>query len=145
MPFLRPKCIGPEGESGLQRSRLSDGLVEVGISHFQLASCVTGAAPSHRGTWLSTRKGRPNLGPFLRRGVVTINSQTKEITRSGQYWAFVTLIPAVVKWGARRFDSQSTAIDLHHVAVENPDGQHVLVVSNAGAARRFNCNLKYGG
>jgi glucosylceramidase len=32
--------------------------------------------------------GRPNLGPFPCGGVVTINSQTKEITRSGQYWAF---------------------------------------------------------
>jgi glucosylceramidase len=32
--------------------------------------------------------GRPNIGPFPCGGVVTINSETKEITRSGQYWAF---------------------------------------------------------
>ncbi len=84
--------------------------------------------------------GRPNLGPFPCGGVVTINSQTKEITRSGQYWAFAHF-SRLVRRGARRFDSQSTAVDLYHVGLENPDGQQVLVVSNAGAARTVQLQL----
>ena len=78
--------------------------------------------------------GRPNIGPFPCGGVVTIDSQTREITRSGQYWAFAHY-SRVIRRGARRFDSQSAAADLQHVGVVNPDGQRVLVVTNAGAAR----------
>jgi len=66
--------------------------------------------------------GRPNLGPFPCGGVVTINSQTKEITRSGQYWAFAHY-SRLVRRGARRFDSQTASADLKQVAFENPDGQ----------------------
>jgi glucosylceramidase len=78
--------------------------------------------------------GRPNIGPFSCGGAVTINSQTKEITRSGMFWAFDHL-SRVIRRGARRFDSQSEAADLQHVALENPDGQQVLVVTNMGPAR----------
>jgi glucosylceramidase len=72
--------------------------------------------------------------------VVTINSQTKEITRSGQYWAFAHY-SRVIRRGARRFDSQSTAADLQHVAVENPDGQQLLIVTNMGPARTIELRL----
>ncbi len=85
-------------------------------------------------------RGRPNIGPFSCGGVVTINSQTQEITRSGQYWAFAHY-SRVVRRGARRFDSQSAAVDLQHVGLENPDGQQVLVVSNAGPARTIDLRL----
>jgi glucosylceramidase len=85
-------------------------------------------------------QGRPNVGPFSCGGLVTINSQTKEITRSGQYWAFAHY-SRVVRRGARRFDSQSTAVDLHHVGLQNSDGSYVLVVSNAGAARTVQLQL----
>jgi glucosylceramidase len=78
--------------------------------------------------------GRPNIGPFPCGGVVTIDSQTREVTRSGQYWAFAHY-SRVIRRGARRFDSQSTAADLQHVAVVNPDGQRALVVTNTSAAR----------
>jgi len=78
--------------------------------------------------------GRPNIGPFSCGGVVTINSETKEITRSGMFWAF-DHFSRVIRRGARRFDSQSEAADLRHVGFENPDGQQVLVVTNAGPAR----------
>ena len=84
--------------------------------------------------------GRPNIGPFPCGGVVTINSQTTEITRSGQYWAFAHY-SRVIHHGARRFDSQSTAADLQHVAFENPDGQQVLVVINTGTARTIGLRL----
>src|SRR5271170_1757958 len=84
--------------------------------------------------------GRPNLGPFPCGGVVTINSQTKEITRSGQYWAFAHY-SRVIRRGARRFDSQSAAVDLYHVGLENPDGQRALVVTNPGPARMIELQL----
>jgi glucosylceramidase len=79
-------------------------------------------------------KGRPNIGPFPCGGLVTIHSQTREITRSGQYWAFAHFSRAIRR-GARRIDSQSTLADVQHVAFENPDGGRVAVISNAGAAR----------
>jgi glucosylceramidase len=79
-------------------------------------------------------RGKPNIGPFSCGGLVTIDSQTKEITRSGQYWAFAHF-SRVIRRGAKRFESQSTAADLHHVAFENPGSQRVLVVTNPGAAR----------
>jgi glucosylceramidase len=84
--------------------------------------------------------GRPNIGPFPCGGVVTINSQTKEITRSGQYWAFAHY-SRIIRRGARRFQSQSSSPDLRHVALENPDGQQVLVVTNTGAARTIELRL----
>jgi len=84
--------------------------------------------------------GKPNIGPFPCGGVVTINSQTREITRSGQYWAFAHY-SRMIRRGARRFDSQSASADLHHVALENPDGQQVLVVTNAGTARTIELRL----
>jgi glucosylceramidase len=79
-------------------------------------------------------KGRPNIGPFPCGGLVTIHSQTKEITRSGQYWAFAHF-SRLIRRGARRFDSRGIVPDLDHVACENPDGRRVLVVTNAGATR----------
>jgi glucosylceramidase len=85
-------------------------------------------------------RGRPNIGPFPCGGVVTIDSQTNEITRSGQYWAFAHFA-RVIRRGARRFDSHSAAVDLQHVALENPDGQRVLVVTNPGPARNVDLRL----
>lgn len=77
-------------------------------------------------------KGRPNLGPFPCGGVVTIDSQSKEITRSGQYWAFAHF-SRFIRRDAKRFDSQSTGRDVSHIGVENPGGRRVLVLSNTGA------------
>lgn len=85
-------------------------------------------------------RGRPNIGPFPCGGVVTINSQTKEITRSGQYWAFAHYSRAMRR-GAHRFQSHGAPADLHHVAAENPDGQQVLVITNPGAARTIEVRL----
>jgi glucosylceramidase len=94
--------------------------------------------------------GKPNVGPFSCGGVVTINSQTREITRSGQFWAFAHY-SRLVHRGARRFDSQSFAgsprfnsqreAPLPHVAFENPDGQQVLVVTNPGTTRSVELRL----
>jgi glucosylceramidase len=84
--------------------------------------------------------GRPNIGPFSCGGVVTINSRTKEITRSGMYWA-LDHFSRVIRRGARRFDSQCAASDLQHVSLENPDGQQALVVTNPRAAREIELRL----
>ena len=79
-------------------------------------------------------KGRPNIGPFNCGGLVTIHSQTKEITRSGQYWTFAHF-SRHVRRGARRFESTGNLQGVEHVAFENPGGQKVLVVTNAGEAK----------
>jgi glucosylceramidase len=79
-------------------------------------------------------KGRPNIGPFPCGGMVTIHSQTKEITRSGQYWA-IAHFSRVVRRGARRFETNSKLAGVDHVGFENPDGQKILVVTNSGPAR----------
>ncbi|HYM76767.1 MAG TPA: glycoside hydrolase family 30 beta sandwich domain-containing protein [Candidatus Dormibacteraeota bacterium] len=79
-------------------------------------------------------KGRPNIGPFSCGGMVTIHSQTNEITRSGQYWAFAHF-SRNVRRGAKRFQSECKVQNVDQVAFENPDGQKVLVVTNSGPAR----------
>jgi glucosylceramidase len=78
-------------------------------------------------------RGRPNIGPFACGGFITINSQTKEITYSGQYLGFSHLSRSI-RPGARRFASRSKLSGLQHIAFANPDGQ-VVVVTNPGSAR----------
>jgi glucosylceramidase len=80
-------------------------------------------------------KGRPNIGPFNCGGLVTIDSRTKEITPSGQYWAFAHY-SRVLRRGARRFDSRGDVDGISHVAFANPDGGAALVLANTGAERR---------
>ena len=87
-------------------------------------------------------RGRPNIGPFSCGGLVTIHSQTRAISYSGQFWA-LGHFARFVRRGARRLDSQSSAAQLDHVAFENPDGTRVLVVTNRGAGRGV--QLRLGG
>jgi len=79
-------------------------------------------------------KGTPNIGPFSCGGMVTIHSQTREITRSGQYWAFAHF-SRNIKRGARRFESTGKVTGIDHVACENLDGQRLLVITNSGDAK----------
>jgi len=79
-------------------------------------------------------RGQPNIGPFPCGGLVTIHSQTREITRSGQYWGLAHF-SRTIRRGARRFDSESTLRGVSHAAFANPDGTRVLVVTNSGPAR----------
>lgn len=79
-------------------------------------------------------QGRPNIGPFPCGGLVTIHSQTREITRSGQYWALAHFSRAI-RQGARRFESDSTLAGINHAAFANPDGTRILVITNAGPAK----------
>lgn len=78
--------------------------------------------------------GRPNVGPFNCAGTVTINSQTKEITRSGHFWAMSHFSRSIPR-GARQFDSARGPADVYHVAFETPDAQRVLIVTNPGPER----------
>jgi glucosylceramidase len=80
-------------------------------------------------------KGRPNLGPFPCGGVVTVHSETKEITRSGQYWAFAQF-SRFIRRGARRFDTESTLQSVNHVGVQNPDGGRLVVLTNPGTDQK---------
>ena len=79
--------------------------------------------------------GRPNIGPFGCGGLVTIDSGTKAITRSGMYWAFAHYSRAIRR-GARRLESSSGLAGVSHVAFANPDGTLAVVLTNAGADRR---------
>lgn len=84
---------------------------------------------------LLDEKGKPNIGPFSCGGLVTIDSQTGKLTRSGQYWAFAHY-SKVIDRGARAIGSQGELEDIDHVAFENPNGAHVLVVTNRGDQRQ---------
>lgn len=87
-------------------------------------------------------KGKPNLGPFPCGGVVTIDSKTKAITRSGQYWSLAHFSRAVRR-DAVRIASESKSPDVRHVGFANPDASMVLVVTNPGPGSAI--QLQMGG
>jgi glucosylceramidase len=83
--------------------------------------------------------GKPNIGPYPCGGIVIINAHTQEVIRSGQYWALAHFSRSI-KRGALRIETQSEAPNLCHVAVENPGGQKVLILTNTGSARAIQVN-----
>jgi len=85
-------------------------------------------------------QGKPNVGPFSCGGVVTIDSRTQGITRSGQYWAFAHYSKAIRR-NARVLASHGQLAGVEHVALENPDGSRVLIITNRGEARTIDCGL----
>jgi glucosylceramidase len=85
-------------------------------------------------------KGRPNIGPFQCGGLVTLDSRTHEIRRSGQYWAFAHYAKAVGR-GARVIASRSTLAGIEHAAFVNPGGDYVLVLTNQGEEREVECRF----
>jgi glucosylceramidase len=76
-------------------------------------------------------EGKPNLGPFPCGGLVTINSKTKALTYSGQYWA-ISQFSKFMKRGAHVVEAKCDNADIQFVAAENPDGKKVVVATNAG-------------
>jgi glucosylceramidase len=86
-------------------------------------------------------KGNPNIGPFTCGGVVTVDSKTQQITRSGQYWALAHFSKAVHR-GARVIASRGAMPGVEHVAFANPGGDYALVLTNPGAAREIDCTFK---
>ena len=86
-------------------------------------------------------KGNPNIGPFSCGGMVTLDSRTQQITRSGQYWAFAHYSKAVRR-GARVIASKGAAAGVDHVAFANPGGDYVLVLTNQGEEREVECRFE---
>jgi glucosylceramidase len=77
--------------------------------------------------------GKPNIGPYKCAGVVTIHSQTNEVVRSGQYWAFQHYTRTIQR-NAVVIGSEGEVTNVQHVAVVNPDGQYAVVLTNSGNA-----------
>jgi glucosylceramidase len=80
-------------------------------------------------------KGKPNIGPFPCGGLVTVHSQTHEVTRSGQYWAFAHYSRAIRRQ-AVVIRSSGAIAEVDHVAARNPDGSYVLVLTHSGVKPR---------
>ena len=89
---------------------------------------------------LLDEQGKPDIGPFSCGGVVTVNSKTGELTRSGQYWAFAHF-SKVMQRGSRIIGSFGDMPGISHVAAQNPDGSHALVVTNKGPEQHLQCTL----
>jgi glucosylceramidase len=90
---------------------------------------------------LLNEKGGPNLGPFTCGGVVTIDSKTQQLTRSGQYWALAHFSKAVQR-GARVIATTSSHPGVDHVGFANPDGTFVLVLTNQAKDRDIQCTFQ---
>jgi glucosylceramidase len=90
---------------------------------------------------LLDEKGTPNIGPFDCGGVVTIDSKTGKLTRSGQYWAFAHY-SKVIQRDARVIASDGTVPHVDCVALMNPDGSYVLVATNQGEERQVSCSFE---
>jgi glucosylceramidase len=85
-------------------------------------------------------KGNPNVGPFPCGGVITVENTTHKVTRSGQYWAFAHYSKHVRR-GARVFATNAigdlgAGSAVSHAGFRNPDGSHIVVLANTGAAKR---------
>lgn len=86
-------------------------------------------------TWnlILDEHGDPNIGPFSCGGLVTLRSNG-ELQHSGQYWALRHFSQHIHR-GAIRLGSHSDATELAHIALRNPDGTSVLVLTNTGEER----------
>lgn len=85
--------------------------------------------------------GKPNIGPFSCGGTITIENGSHKVTKSGQYWAFAHY-SRHIRRGAKVFATNDVAPATHESAVThsgfiNPDGKHVLVISNRGAEQQI--------
>jgi len=83
--------------------------------------------------------GAPTTG----RGFITIDSKTREISRSGRFWALAHYSKHVHR-GARVFATNGVAESaadpsqhpVSHVGFRNPDGSYVVVLSNRGPEKQ---------
>ena len=90
--------------------------------------------------FLLDEKGSPNIGPFPCGGLLTLDSKTQTLTRSGQYWA-MSHYSKLVRRGARVIASQGDVNNVDHVAFQNPDGSFVLVLTNRGEQQGVQCQI----
>jgi glucosylceramidase len=99
-------------------------------------------------------KGTPYIGvheegdivpgaPTTGRGFITIDSTTRNVSRSGRFWAMAHYSKHVRR-GAKVFrtdgvsDSaaQASSNRVSHVGFRNPDGSHVVVIANRGPEKQ---------
>ena len=90
----------------------------------------------------SRREGQPQYRAVPGAGMITINSQSKEITRGPNYWIMKHFTHAARR-GAKVVDSRRNIEQVAHVAFVSPDGRKSLVLSNTGDARRV--QVRVGG
>jgi glucosylceramidase len=80
--------------------------------------------------------GAPTTG----RGLITIDSKTHEVSRSGRFWALAHYTKHVRR-GAKVFrtdgigESAGQTAPVSHVGFRNPDGSSVVVLANRGGER----------
>jgi glucosylceramidase len=86
-------------------------------------------------------RGRPNVGPYPCGGLLTVDSKTKDVYHSGQFWAMAHFARFVPR-GSVRIDSQASSGDLAHCAFKTTSGSIVLVITNAGVQRV--CSVELG-
>jgi len=86
--------------------------------------------------------GKPNIGPYPCGGLITIDSKTRAIYHSGQFYALAHF-SRFIKRGAVRVASETSAKDLSQTAFQNPDGTLVIVITNPGPPRT--CELRLRG
>ncbi len=78
--------------------------------------------------------GKPDIGPFRCGGLVTIQSGSKRIARSGMYWALSHYARAIRR-GAKRIGSTGAMDGVSHVAFLDRDKKKILMLTNRDAAR----------
>jgi glucosylceramidase len=84
--------------------------------------------------------GAPTTG----RGVITIDSKTLEVSRSGRFWALAHYTKHVRR-GAKVFrtdgvsdnPAEASPNPVSHVGFRNPDGSYVVVLCNRGPEKRI--------
>jgi glucosylceramidase len=94
---------------------------------------------------LLDENGRPDITnpprPMGRGGLVSIDTKTKELSYSGNYYAFPHY-SKLIQRGARVFASSGDVSGIDHVAAENPDKSRVLVLTNSSKAeKQLDCRL----
>ncbi len=90
--------------------------------------------------------GGPNIGPFFCGGLVTLHSETGEMTFSGQYNALRHFAPFLQKGArcaatalsdnTRGLFGNDVYVPLEACAMRNPDGSEVIFAVNAGKSKR---------
>jgi glucosylceramidase len=85
-------------------------------------------------------KGNPNIGPFRGSGMITIDSTTKEITRSPNYWVMKHFTHAARK-GSKVVESRGAIEKVTHVAFANHDGSKSMILSNTGDKRKVQVRI----
>src|SRR5215469_7207010 len=94
---------------------------------------------------LLDENGRPDITnpprPMRLDGLVSIDTKTKELSYSGNYYAFPHY-SKLIERGARVFASSGDLPGVEHVAAENPDKSRVLVLTNSNSAEKeVHCRL----